>query len=378
VDSSPSRGRLDWVDNLRTVTILLVVNMHACVTYSWVGSWYFNSPPEPPMSEKIPFLLWQAQLQSFFMGLLFFFGGYFADRSLARKGAQAFLAERIKRLVLPVILYMLVIHPLVIFGLHPGYEAPSSWPDAYGEFIRSGRVLSASGPMWFALALFLFCLLLVPLGRLVPPTPETPFRFSAGRLLLLAAGVGLLSGLVRVWQPLGSDIYNFQMPYFSQYVVAFAIGIWVSRRNGMNLLANAPRAKTLGWAALIGGPLTLSLMMILSMPFPENGPPPFEGGWNALAFGLALWEQLVGWCTAVGFIAFAASRLHARPAWAAWASDRSFGVYVLHTPVLVGVTLWLQPLRVAALPMAIVATALALVGSFFIADLAKRVLPRLF
>ena len=36
-----ARGsRMAWVDNLRTAMIILVVNMHACVTYSHVGGWF--------------------------------------------------------------------------------------------------------------------------------------------------------------------------------------------------------------------------------------------------------------------------------------------------------------------------------------------------
>ena len=81
------RSRMDWVDNLRTAMIVLVVNMHACVTYSHVGGWFITLAPEPSLPEKIPFILWQAHLQSFFMGLLFFIASYFAEKSIVKKGA---------------------------------------------------------------------------------------------------------------------------------------------------------------------------------------------------------------------------------------------------------------------------------------------------
>ena len=68
---SPSQSRVAWVDNLRTLMIVLVVNMHACVTYSHVGSWYRMESPEPAMPVKIAFMFWQGHLQSFFMGFLF-------------------------------------------------------------------------------------------------------------------------------------------------------------------------------------------------------------------------------------------------------------------------------------------------------------------
>ena len=85
---SAAPARLPWIDHLRTGMIVLVVNMHACVTYSHVGDWYLTIEPDPSMSVKIPFIVWQSMLQSFFMGLLFFLAGYFAAGSLARRGSQ--------------------------------------------------------------------------------------------------------------------------------------------------------------------------------------------------------------------------------------------------------------------------------------------------
>ena len=35
---------------------MLVVNMHACVTYSHVGDWYMMADPEPTMTAKVPFI----------------------------------------------------------------------------------------------------------------------------------------------------------------------------------------------------------------------------------------------------------------------------------------------------------------------------------
>ena len=86
---SASPARLPWIDHLRTLVILLVVNLHACVTYSHVGDWYAMSEREPTLAEKVPFIIWQGHLQSFFMGLLFFISGYFALGSLSRRACRS-------------------------------------------------------------------------------------------------------------------------------------------------------------------------------------------------------------------------------------------------------------------------------------------------
>src|SRR5207245_932828 len=53
-------SRLDFIDNLRWVMIVLVVSMHAAVTYSHVGSWYFMEDPKPGPGTTALFATYQA------------------------------------------------------------------------------------------------------------------------------------------------------------------------------------------------------------------------------------------------------------------------------------------------------------------------------
>ena len=158
--------RLPWVDHVRTFMIVLVVNLHACVTASHVGDWYVLVEPEPPMAAKLWFIFWVGHLQAFFMGLLFFLAGCFAHGSLARRGANAFLLERGRRLGLPALLYMVVLHPFILIGLNPWDATFPPFGKFYWNYIASGKFLSASGPLWFALALLIFCVALAMWRRL--------------------------------------------------------------------------------------------------------------------------------------------------------------------------------------------------------------------
>src|SRR5271165_1297115 len=164
-------ARLAWVDQLRTLLIVLVVNMHACVTYSHVGSWYVKEAPDPPPYIKVAFVFWQAHLQSFFMGVLFLVAGYFAHGSLGRRGTPGFVRERLMRLGLPTLLYMLVIGPLILLAINPNGNRQGSLPGAYVEYLVHGRFLGESGPMWFAAALLIFSVVLAE-WRAVRPLPE--------------------------------------------------------------------------------------------------------------------------------------------------------------------------------------------------------------
>ncbi|MDR3690215.1 MAG: acyltransferase [Fimbriimonas sp.] len=372
-DAKKPTSRIAWVDNLRMLTILLVVNMHAGVTYSHVGSWYYNSPHEPSLMEKLPFALWQGHLQSFFMGLLFFIGGYFADRSLERKSPAGFLKERMIRLGLPTLFYMLVIHPFVVFVLlAPADHRPSmAW--YLTEFIGKGRFIGSSGPMWFAFALLLFCIPFAWLGKAGDcARVQTGAVLQPITLLILAMALSIGSFLVRTVQPIGTSILNFQLCFFTQYIVAFVLGIVVSRRDCLQALAQSQIAKRAGWIALIGGPAALIAFALIAMKDMGKAPPPMYGGWNWEALALATWEQSTGIGLALGAMALCSFRFNSDRGLMRWLSDRSFGVYLLHTPVLVGLALLFDPIHANLFGLVALLTVTGWIGSFAVADIGRR------
>lgn len=373
-----SSSRLAWIDNLRTLMIVLVVNMHACVTYSHVGSWYRMEDPEPAMPSKIVFLFWQGHLQAFFMGLLFFLAGVFAQRSLERRGAMAFLRERATRLGLPSLLFMLLIQPFMLFVLL-GYPHVANRPSLavlFGGYITSGKILSGSGPMWFALALLGFSAVLagVRTGRPSITTPESSARPAPGAWTLLGFGAVLVVGtfLVRLVQPIGTNVLNFQLCFFPQYLAAFAVGVAAGKQGWLDALATSRRARLAGWLGCVGGPFLLAIIAALGGPPPANGPDPYAGGWNLRAFALATWEQFAGLGIALGFMAWFHRRCNSAGRGATWLSERAFAVYVLHAPVLVALTPLLRSAVVHPFAGALLLTITGLVVSFAIADVVRR------
>jgi glucan biosynthesis protein C len=379
---SAAQSRLHWVDHLRMLMIVLVVNMHACVTYSHVGSWYYMVDPEPPMAVKLIFATWQGHLQAFFMGLLFFIAGYFADRSLTRRGPKAFLAERTLRLGVPTLVFMLLIHPFVVYGLNPWRDSFPPLGQWYSHYLTSGRFLSASGPLWFAFALLIFSLCLVAARSLASPrssddvTPNptsSPLTLRPATVLGLGLALGVASFLVRTVQPIGTSVLNFQFCFFPQYIVVFCLGVLISRRDSLRSLAADPLARRAGCVALLGGPLLLGTVVALGGPMPEHGLNPFFGGWHWQSLGLALWEQVTGVALGLGAIGFCARFLNTETPLLRWLSDRSFGVYVFHTPVLVGLTMLMLPLQANRFLLAALLTVAGLIASYLCADLVRRV-----
>lgn len=367
-----SSERLPWVDNLRTLLIVLVVNLHVCVTYSHVGDWYFMSAHEPTLTEKLPFIIWQAHLQSFFMGLLFFISAYFAYGSIARRGVAAFVRERLVRLGLPALLYMLVIHPFILLVLNPWNFEFGPPAEFYANYLLTGRFLGSTGPLWFVVALLLFSLVFAA-WRSVRPSSTEAKRTAAlpGPLLLLfALALGFGSFAMRLVQPIGTSVLNMQLCFFVQYIAFFLAGLQTARYGWLLPLAASGYARTAGRLALFGSPLLLLAIIIIGGR--TAAPEAFFGGWHWQSLSYALWEQLAGVGLSLGLLALFSSKCNLEGRKLRWLADRSFGVYVFHAPVIIAFAMLFRVLPQNMYVLVALLTLTGLTASYAIADIGRR------
>jgi peptidoglycan/LPS O-acetylase OafA/YrhL len=306
------------------------------------------------------------------MGLLFFLSAYFAAGSLARRGPGSFARERLVRLGLPALLYMLLIHPFILLGLNPwgdNFGPPATF---YARYLASGHFLGSSGPLWFAVALLLFSLALAAWVRWRPASPAAPTGVapSARILGLFALALGLGSFAVRLVQPIGTNVLNLQLCFFVQYIAWFLAGLHAARHGWLVPLATSLRARTAGWLALVGGPL--AMLTLLAFGAKNATVETFFGGAHWQALGLALWEQLTGLGLALGALALFSQRCNTDSRTRRWLADRSFGVYVLHAPVLVALAMIFRSLPYHLYGLVALLTVTGLAASYALADLARR------
>jgi len=365
------KPRLDWVDQLRSAMIVLVVNMHACCTYTHVGGWYVSEGADPGIEAKIPWIFYQAHLQAFFMGLLFFLVGHFAQLSLARKGVSAFLRERLVRLGLPALFYMVLLHPLIVVGINPyGIAAQDRLP-WLGRYFATGGFLSGSGPLWFAIAALAFCAVLAGLQSFRPWGPARPASAPGlGALAVLGAAMVLGSFLMRTVAPIGENVMNFQLCFFPQYILVFAAGVLSARQGWLAELAASARSRWLGLAGLLLGPVAL-LLTVKGFP-PEGAKPDILGGWHWASLAYSGWEQLSGLALGLGCLALFSRLQLQTSALVRQINDNAFGIYVLHAPVMVALSQSLQSWHPGTLQKVITLTLATLLASFVASALLRR------
>lgn len=295
------------------------------------------------------------------------------------------MRERFLRLGVASLFYMVIIQPFIVYVLLQQPEGPNrpSFMTYWLDYLGSGKVLAGSGPMWFAVALWVFsCVYAIKhlingkkhSGSTIaksdiaipPPTPGKLWSF----------GIGLVCGsfLVRLAYPLGSSIFNMQIGFFPQYISVFSLGIIADRKGWFEGLVVSKHARLAGWLGLIIGPVFLIGLVMAGGPPPQDGTIIYSGGWNPWAFGFAFWEQLTGLAIGLGIMAWFYRFGSTSHPYANWLSRRSFGVYMLHSPIMVALTPMCNSIADSSrLIVAVVLTMISLVLSYITTDLIIRI-----
>ncbi len=375
-----TQNRMAYIDNIRALIIIGVIFIHSAVTYSGVGRWYYNESTTLDAVSAVLIVAFQSFTQAFSMGLLFWVAGYFAAPALDRKGSGRFLADRAVRLGIPTLIYMLVIHPItvVILGSVLDPVAMGSPGAYYLGYLTSFSFLGESGPMWFALALLIFCAIYAGVRRVVPApqTAQTPGRpLSDGMLALLAGVISLAAFLIRLVQPLGTAVLNMQLGYFAQYIIYFIFGIMTYRRDWLHTIPLKLGVRWFAGAIVLGIPLWLGLL-VGGGAF-EKGLEPFMGGVNWTSAGYAIWESFFSVAVSVGTLTLFRDRVKLADKLSNFLSSNSFAVYMFHPPLLVTVSLLLRPWQGHPLLKVLVAGVVATGVTFLLAQFVLRRVPLL-
>jgi glucan biosynthesis protein C len=379
--TSPTRprsgARLLYIDNIRWVMIMLVLSMHAAVTYSGHGSWYVKESAQLGLAQDLTFVTYQVFLQSFFMGFLFFIAGYFVPGAFDKKGPLRFLKDRGYRLGLPALLFMLVINPLTLYYAAGILDKNDGFFGAYGRYISKGYVLYGTGPLWFCVALLFFCLvyagyraLFRPMAR---PVTTSPFPRN-GSVALLIAAITLATFLVRIPWPNGTSFYNMQFCYFSQYVAFFIAGTLAYRHNWLSTMSKT-MSKRWGFIGLFGG-LAIWLTLVATNVHAKTYAP-FDGGWHWQSLSMCLVESLAGTGISLGILGLFREKFNRQGRWAAFFSASAFAVYVFHTPILIVITRLMTDLHWLPLLKFVLATVLCIVVTYALSAFVFRRLPLL-
>ena len=169
--------------------------------------------------------------------------------------------------------------------------------------------------------------------RIKRPVP----RPTVWLLSALLTGIGALA--IRQFIPVGVNIAALQLGYFATYIVLFAAGIAAWRYDWIRQL-NWNNAKSGVYAAAIALPL---MPLGVALSHITSGKGGFGGGlsWESALY--ALWEPFVAWGLIAAWLLFMRRFGNQPSAFWSWPNRRAYAVYIIHPPILVGISVLLHP-----------------------------------
>jgi glucan biosynthesis protein C len=376
------RTRLFFIDNVGILLITMVVVFHLSVTYGASGFWPYQENPHPDDLTALLFTVFTVLNGPYVVGFFFLIAGHFTPGPYDRKHFWPFLRDRLLRLGIPFLFYILVFDPLIYWRIKALlYSYRGSFWSYLGEHFRGYRSLGV-GPLWFVEGLLIFTILYA-LFRLVAnsrplslPTPVPSQRDgpppSNVAIALFALGLGVATFILRIWLPVGSliNVLSLPIPQFPQYLGLFIVGIVAYRRNWFMGIPDRIGKVWFGVAGFFI--LVLFPIVFLLGGALDGNTEPYMGGlhWQSLVF--SIWEQFVGAGVILALLVLFRQRFNRQGALARNLSASTYTVYFIHAPVLVFLALALRAFHVHPLLKFALVSPLAVVLCFAISYLLKK------
>ena len=360
-----SKSRLFYIDNLRIFLISLVVLHHLAITYGAPGGWYYNES-QAEFPEIIPLSMFVATNQAFFMGMFFFVSAFFIVPSLNRKGTRKFVKERLFRLGIPLIIFYFLISPFAVFLRIKFIDHQDH---TFLDVLKNGWGMGF-GPMWFVEALLIFTAVFLLLKSIKKINMKFP---TSGKIVVFAFIIGVGQFIIRIWLPVGWSLpgTGLQFPHFLQYIFLFAFGIIACQNNWMDKVNSK---KSWRWFIFSQVLIFIGFPLIFVLGGATDGSlDAFMGGLTRQCFAYTLWEQLLGFSLILALFGIFKKKVNKQRSFANMLSESAYGVYVFHTPVLLGISAIFLNWQIPQLLKFIVLAPVALLSCFIVAWVAKQI-----
>ncbi len=292
----------------------------------------------------------------------------FTPASLERKGYGRFILDRFLRLGLPLLAFILILGPLTA-AIVTAAQGEGFWPTIIFLWEHK-RIIN--GPLWFAQALLIFslgyCAWRAVFGTPLADSKRTPRPVPAQYWWILSA-LGTAAGALAIRQfvPVGENVFGLQLGYFAGYIFFFAVGIAAWRYDWLRELT-WKQARPWIISLIISWPCMPIAIVVARIASGGANKANFTGGFSWTVALYALWEPFVAWGLICLWLLIFRQRMNRRSALWSWLNRRAYAVYIIHPPVLVGISLLLHPWIAPPLEKFFVVGLLAIAACWLISD----------
>jgi ABC-type multidrug transport system permease subunit/peptidoglycan/LPS O-acetylase OafA/YrhL len=351
-------ARLFFVDHWRAMLAILVVLHHISLVYgASLQGYYYVEPPFNNPKAFTNLLVFALLNQGWFMGAFFLISGYFTPGSFDRKGAGAFIKDKLIHLGIPLLVFYFVLSPIAFIGyyLMPAEMTGISTQLTWSSFWKAYPNFTGLGPLWFVAMLLIFNLGYAFWSGLTSrknaesqPVSSTPSYLGIGIFILALAGV---SYLWRMMIPLGKSVWQFPtLAYLPQYLSFFVIGTIAYRKDWFRRVPESMGAITFVLAILAVVflfPLAFSGQMF-SLELSEALDNSMGNGhWQSAIY--ALWDSTFAVGISLGLLVFFRRSFNRQGWFGQFLSQQSYAVYLIHIPIVVFIAYAMRGIVVGSL-----------------------------
>lgn len=306
--------RKHWLDNLRWVTVLLVLFYHVIYFYNNKGvvGGIGGFGDGPQYQDIVMYVLYP-----WFMPLMFILAGISARYALMRQTGKEWFKERTRKLLVPSTI------GLLFFGVFIGWfnsmtspaaDALTQLPILVKFFIW---VISGTGPLWFIQDLWLFSLILLLVRKVDVKGRFMEFCGKAGIVPIILIGVLFWLGhqtLVKNPDPAGiGGLLNLYKPVF--YLIPFLMGYFVFSHDKVQERVERAWIPLMVCAAAAG-------VVLIATTFGQDNTAP--------AYLTSPLNNIYSWLMCLAMMGWFKNSFDHTGKFAGYMTRSSYGIYIVH------------------------------------------------
>ena len=308
--------RKHWLDNLRWVTVLLVLFYHVIYFYNnkgvFGGIGGFGDYPQCPQYQDVVMYI----LYPWFMPLLFLLAGISARYALEKKSAREWFRARTRKLLVPSTIGLFVFQWMVgYFNTAVARREGLLNVSGIGKYIMWS--VSGIGPLWFIQLLWLLCLVLLLVRKLDKNDKFWTWCGRANIVWIILLGVLFWLGaqtLIRNPRPESADgLVNLYKPVF--YLITFLLGYFVFSHDEVQEKLGKAWIPLLTCAFVAGG-------ILIGTTFGQDN--------TSAQYMSSPLNNLYGWLMCLAMMAWFKARFDKTGPFATYMTKSSFGLYIVH------------------------------------------------
>lgn len=316
--------RRHYIDNIRWITVIIVVIYHVFFMYNGQTEGVIGPFREVQYQDAVQYLLYP-----WFMVLLFVISGMCARYYLEGHTTGEFLRTRTRKLLVPSTVGLLVFQWILGYYNMAISNAFETMRSAMDQTVPEGTirtiqyismVLSGTGPLWYIQVLWVLSVLLIPIRAVEKDRLYNVCKNAASWFLALL--VIPLYGAAQILNTPVITVYRFGI-----YGMSFLIGYYVLSHD--RVVERLSRY----WMIFMGVSLCLAVAYVI-VYFGENyAIEPVVNSPLSISYA---------WCMVLSVIAAMKKYGDRTGRFAAWMSQKSWGLYIFHYLVLAATAYYLH------------------------------------